>query len=112
MFFVSMAKESMLEMNAQVVDILPGTQFKIVLLDDKFEPLSNTPIKGILSGKLRKNYIKIIENDYVSIEISPYDMNVGRIRRRLDPYEVRMVKSGKKDSISNIYDKGDSDSTN
>lgn len=74
----------MLEMNAKVVDVLPGSQFKVVLMDENYNEISQNPIKAILAGKLRQNYVKILQGDYVLVEISPYDVNTARIKKRID----------------------------
>jgi translation initiation factor IF-1 len=55
-----------------VVEALPGTQF-LVELDNGHEVLA------YLSGKMRKNYIRILLGDRVDVEISPYDLERGRI---------------------------------
>ena len=65
-------KIGFLEVDGKVIELLPNTNFKVVL-DNKQE------ILAYLSGKMRKFKIKILPGDIVTIEISPYDMTKGRI---------------------------------
>jgi translation initiation factor IF-1 len=68
-----MAKdEGKVTVEGQVVEALPGTQFK-VRLDNDHEVLA------YLSGKMRKYYIRILLGDRVRVEMSPYDLTRGRI---------------------------------
>lgn len=60
----------------RVLEVLPELKFK-VMLDDGHE------IVAYPAGKLRINFIKIIEGDYVLVELSPYDYKKGRIIKRL-----------------------------
>ena len=66
-----------LVVEGEVVENLPNTLFK-VKLDN-----SDKVILCYLSGKMRKNYIKILPSDRVRIEISPYDIDRGRIIYRV-----------------------------
>ena len=71
-----MAKtERKIEAEGTIVKALPGTQF-MVELDNGHE------ILAYLSGKMRKYYIRVLLGDRVSIEMSPYDLNRGRITFR------------------------------
>lgn len=72
-----MAKESKdkIELQGTVVDCLPGTQFK-VRLDNEHE------VMAYLSGKMRKYYIRVTLGDRVMVELSPYDLERGRITYR------------------------------
>ncbi|MCY3834556.1 MAG: translation initiation factor IF-1 [Chloroflexi bacterium] len=65
-------KEEKLEVEGTVIEALPNTQF-MVELDNGHRVLS------YLSGKMRKFYIRILLGDRVRVEMSPYDMNRGRI---------------------------------
>lgn len=67
-----MAKEEKIQVEGTIVEALPGTQFK-VRLDNGHEVLA------YLSGKMRKYYIRILLGDRVRVEMSPYDLNRGRI---------------------------------
>jgi translation initiation factor IF-1 len=67
-----MAKEEKIQVEGTIVEALPGTQFK-VRLDNGHEVLA------YLSGKMRKYYIRILLGDRVRVDMSPYDLNRGRI---------------------------------
>jgi translation initiation factor IF-1 len=66
-----MAKEDLVRMDGQVVDVLPGGMFKVNINDHILLAYS--------SGNMKKNKIKIIQDDRVSVEMSPYDLDRGRI---------------------------------
>lgn len=68
-------KQEAIEIEAQVLEVLPNTTFK-VKLDNGMEILAH------ISGKIRKNYIRIIPGDRVLVELSPYDLTKGRITYR------------------------------
>ncbi len=65
-------KDDKIEVEGTVIEALPGTQFR-VKLDNGHTVLS------YLSGKMRKFYIRILLGDRVRVELSPYDLNRGRI---------------------------------
>ncbi len=65
-------KEEKIEVEGTVIEALPNTQF-MVELDNEHRVLA------YLSGKMRKFYIRILLGDRVKVEMSPYDMNRGRI---------------------------------
>ena len=67
-----MAKEDVIEVEGIVVEALPNTNFKVELENGH-------QILAHISGKLRMNYIKILPGDKVKVELSPYDLNRGRI---------------------------------
>ena len=67
-----MAKEELISYDAKVVEVLPNQMFR-VNLDNGHELISYT------SGRMRQNKIKIIMNDKVKLEMSPYDLTRGRI---------------------------------
>jgi translation initiation factor IF-1 len=67
-----MAKEEAIEQDGEVIEALPNAQFR-VRLENGHE------ILGLLSGKMRMHYIKILPGDRVKVEISPYDLSKGRI---------------------------------
>ena len=71
-----MAKEDLIPAEGVVVDKLPNAFFK-VKLDG-----SDHVVLAQISGKMRKNYIRILEGDRVSVELSPYDLTRGRITSR------------------------------
>ena len=68
-------KEDVIEVEGVVVEALPNTNFKVEL-ENGHQVLAH------ISGKLRMNYIKILPGDKVKFELSPYDLNRGRITWR------------------------------
>ena len=70
-----MAKEDKLQVEGEVIDTLPNAMFKI-RLENGHEVL------GMLAGKMRMHYIRIVPGDRVTVEISPYDLTKGRITYR------------------------------
>ncbi len=70
-----MAKEDNIELEGTVVETLPNTTFKVKLENDHI-------ITAHISGKMRKNYIRILTGDKVKVEMSPYDLTKGRITFR------------------------------
>jgi translation initiation factor IF-1 len=67
-----MAKEESIEVEAVVEETLPNAFFKVKLANDHI-------VLAHISGKMRKNYIRILPGDKVRLELSPYDLNRGRI---------------------------------
>lgn len=67
-----MSKEDVIEAEGKVVEVLPNANFKVELTNGYV-------VMAYLSGKLRMNYIKILEGDIVKVELSPYDLSKGRI---------------------------------
>ncbi len=67
-----MSKADVIEMEGIVKEALPNAMFRVTLENGH-------EIMCTISGKLRMNYIKVLENDKVTVEISPYDLNLGRI---------------------------------
>lgn len=70
-----MAKEDMIEIEGTVVDTLPNAMFTVELENGH-------QILATVSGKIRKNYIRILTGDKVTVEMSPYDLTRGRITYR------------------------------
>ena len=70
-----MSKEDVIEVEGIVVEALPNTNFKVEL-ENGHQVLAH------ISGKLRMNYIKILPGDKEKLELSPYDLNRGRITWR------------------------------
>jgi len=70
-----MAKEELIEMRGRVAEILPDSRYRVIL-DNGHELVAYT------GGKMRKNHIRIIAGDLVSLELSPYDLTKGRIMFR------------------------------
>src|SRR5665213_2228832 len=67
-----LSKEDAIEVMAVVTEILPNALFKVEL-ENKHQVLAH------VSGRMRKNFIRILTGDRVAIELSPYDLNRGRI---------------------------------
>ena len=70
-----MAKSNTIEAIGTVVDAMPNAMFK-VKLENGFE------VTAHISGKIRMNYIRILPGDKVKVELSPYDLQRGRITWR------------------------------
>ena len=70
-----MAKEENIEFDGEVVDTLPNTTFRVKLENGHV-------ITAHISGKMRKNYIRILTGDKVKVEMTPYDLSKGRITFR------------------------------
>ncbi|MBE6144558.1 MAG: translation initiation factor IF-1 [Firmicutes bacterium] len=70
-----MAKDDVIEVEGKVVEVLPGSKFKVEL-ENKHTVLAH------VSGKIRMNYIRILPGDTVTVELSPYDLTRGRITYR------------------------------
>ena len=70
-------KDNVIVVEGEVVENLPNTLFKVKLFN------SEKIILCYLSGKMRKNYIKILPGDKIRAEITPYDLNRGRIIYRI-----------------------------
>lgn len=71
-----MGKEDKLEFDGEVKEALPNAQFNVRLLDN------DLIVKAHISGKMRMHYIKILVGDRVKVEMTPYDLSVGRITYR------------------------------
>jgi len=74
-WLTSMPKEEPIELTGSVKQVLPGTMFRIAL-PNGHEVLAH------ISGKMRKNFIRISVGDKVNVEMSPYDLNKARITYR------------------------------
>ena len=70
-----MANKDVIEMQGEVIEVLPNTVFRVKLENDH-------TITAHISGKMRKNYIRILNGDKVTVEMSPYDLSKGRITFR------------------------------
>lgn len=67
-----MSKEEQIEMQGIVIETLPNTLFRVQLENGHI-------INAHISGKMRKNYIRILTGDSVKVEMTPYDLSKGRI---------------------------------
>lgn len=70
-----MAKEDQIEMEGTVIDTLPNTMFRVQLENGHI-------VIAHISGKMRKNYIRILKGDKVTVQLTPYDLTKGRISFR------------------------------
>jgi len=71
-----MADDNTIEVEGKIVQVLPGTMFRVKLANDH-------TVLAHISGKLRKHFIKITTGDMVKMEMSPYDLDKARITYRL-----------------------------
>ena len=67
-----MAKEEAIQMEGTVVETLPNTMFRVELENGH-------KIIAHISGKMRKHYIRIMTGDAVTVELTPFDLEKGRI---------------------------------
>ena len=77
-----MAKEELIEMRGRVAEVLPDSRYRVIL-ENGHELIAYS------GGKMRKNHIRIIAGDDVTLELSPYDLNKGRIMFRHLPDRQR-----------------------
>jgi translation initiation factor IF-1 len=71
-----MPKEDVIEVQGRVIEVLPSAKFMV-------EVEGGHKVLAHLSGKMRLHYIKILQGDNVTVELSPYDLSRGRITYRL-----------------------------
>ena len=74
-------QEEKIEVEGTVVEALPGTMFRVSLE-------GGHTVLAYLSGKMRKNYIRILLGDRVKVQLSPYDLSRGRITYRFRKAQV------------------------
>jgi len=72
-----MGSQDEIEVTGKVVQVLPGNKFKVQL-----DTTQKNEIVCHISGRMRKNKIKVILGDAVEVTMSPYDLTIGRITRR------------------------------
>ena len=70
------SQKEVIELTGKVVEALRGTQFRVELENGHI-------IIAHMSGKMRKNYIRLVPGDKVEVELTPYDLTKGRISFRL-----------------------------
>ena len=70
-----MSKVDVIEVEGVVVEALPNAMFKVKLKNDHI-------VLAHVSGKMRMNFIRILPGDRVTLELTPYDLNRGRITYR------------------------------
>ncbi|MGA2654775.1 MAG: translation initiation factor IF-1 [Gammaproteobacteria bacterium] len=67
-----MSREDHIEMDGKVIDSLPNTMFRVELNNGHI-------VTAHISGRMRKNYIRILKGDDVVVQMTPYDLSKGRI---------------------------------
>lgn len=82
-----MAKEELIEMEGLVTELLPDTRFR-VQLDNGHQIIAYT------AGKMRKNRIKTLAGDRVTVEMSPYDIDKGRVIFRHKDERASVARPG------------------
>ena len=70
-----MAKEELIEFNGKVLELLPNATFRVELKNGH-------QIIAYTAGKMRKNRIKVLTGDIVTVELTPYDLTKGRVVKR------------------------------
>lgn len=70
-----MSKEDSIEMEGVVTETLPNTMFRVKLENGHI-------VTAHISGRMRKNYIRILTGDKVTVQLTPYDLTKGRITYR------------------------------
>lgn len=84
-----MAKEEAIEMEGTVIETLPNTHFRVQLENGHI-------VIAHISGRMRKNYIRIIMGDRVTVQLTPYDLTKGRISfRNRDSKDAALAKEAK-----------------
>ena len=71
-----MSKEETIQMQGEILETLPNATFR-VKLENGHEIIAH------ISGRMRKNYIRILTGDKVKVEMTPYDLTKGRITYRM-----------------------------
>jgi len=83
-------EKDVLRLQGEVVEALPNAMFRVELENELL-------ILAHLSGKMRVHYIKVVPGDWVTVELTPYDLSRGRIITRLKPDEARILSRAKSD---------------
>mmetsp|Transcript_40429 Transcript_40429/g.68940 ORF Transcript_40429/g.68940 Transcript_40429/m.68940 type:complete len:151 (+) Transcript_40429:164-616(+) len=76
---VKKVKDDVIEVEGTVIESLPNAMFRCTI---DGAPETQEPVLATISGKIRKNFVKILVGDSVTIELSPYDLTRGRITFR------------------------------
>lgn len=85
-------KEEKVRVDGVVLSVLPDTKYRVKV---DIQGLAHE-LTGYISGKMRQHYIKIAEGDKVIVEISPYNLDVGRIVYKIDRRRQMMAAAQKK----------------
>jgi len=79
-----MAKANVIEAEGEVTEALPNTMFRVAVASGQIPSVDETKIVlCVLSGRMRIHYVRILPGDRVKIELTPYDLERGRITYRL-----------------------------
>lgn len=98
-----MAKEEQIELEGVVIEALPNTMFRVKLENGHI-------IMAHISGKMRKNYIRILMGDTVRVEMTPYDLSKGRITyRSLEKKKPQTQAPEKAEPDADVSDTPDAD---
>jgi translation initiation factor IF-1 len=90
-FKTSMPKD-VIRLNGEVLEALPNTLFRVEL-ENSHQVLAH------LSGKMRMHYIRVLPGDWVTVELTPYDLEKGRISSRLSADDAQTLSRAKKERI-------------
>jgi translation initiation factor IF-1 len=85
-----MPNKDVLRLQGEVVEALPNTMFRVELQAGHI-------IIAQLSGKMRMHYIRIVPGDWVTVELTPYNLTLGRIVTRLNPDEAHELSKQKEE---------------
>lgn len=85
--------KDVLRLNGEVIEALPNAMFKVELENGLI-------ILAHLSGKMRVNYIKVLPGDWITVELTPYDLTKGRVVTRLKPDDARLLSKAKSDKLN------------
>jgi translation initiation factor IF-1 len=80
------SNKEVIKLTGRVVESLPGAKFKVELENGHI-------ILAIISGKMRKHYIRLVPGDMVEVELTPYDLTKGRIIFRLKDQPIIREKA-------------------
>lgn len=87
-----MAKD-VIRLNGEVTEALPNTLFRVELEN-------GLKVLARLSGKMKIHYIKVLPGDWVTVELTPYDLTKGRISSRLSADEARALSKAKNERLA------------
>ena len=72
-----MSKEDLIQLDGEIVEVLPNQTYKVMSADYDHAVMAYT------GGRMRQNKIRLVVGDKVTVEVSPYDLNKGRLVQRL-----------------------------
>lgn len=73
--------DDVIEVEGKVLECLPGGKFRVQITTEGF-PEEHSTILAVVSGRMRKYSIRILPGDHVKVELSTYDLSIGRITYR------------------------------